>query len=43
MHHIVTINLMQRWVVLRMSLHAAATAPTHYLSLLLHYCALVRQ
>ena len=30
MHHIIAINLMQRWVALRMSLHAAATAPTHF-------------
>ena len=36
MHHIIAINLMQRWVALRMSLHAAATAPTHF-------CALVRR
>ena len=36
MPHIITITLMQRWVALRMSLHAAATAPTHF-------CALVRQ
>ena len=30
MHHIIAINLMQRLVALRMSLHAAATAPTHF-------------
>ena len=36
MHHIIATNLMQRWVALRMSLHAAATALTHF-------CALVRQ
>ena len=36
MLHIIAINLMQRWVALRMSLLAAATAPTHF-------CALVRQ